>query len=173
MTVMLDILVEHLEEIEFLWSQRVDALRSADYRGHEVLELDDRIDAHLQGLLVGGEQCVEFAEPMLQEEDRFVAFAGAWCLAKIGRADLILEQLAESNLDGVAEALCHSEIDSIEGELKTIYQDAEPNVASAVGLILATHQRMPKPNRLDECFKHEDPAVRRRAWLTVSRSCAN
>ena len=145
---MLDILVEHLEEIEFLWAQRSEALRSADYRGHEILELDDRIDAHLQGLIVGGQQCVQFAEPMLVEEDRFLAFSGAWCLAQLEIFQPILDHLLECNLDGVAEALCHSRIDAIEGKLKEIYRSAEPAVASAVGLVLATHQKSPTPSRL-------------------------
>ena len=118
MAIMLDILVEHLEEIEFLWSQRTEALRSSDYRGHEILELDDRIDAHLQGLLVGGEHCVEFAEPMLVEEDRYMAFSGAWCLAQLGNFQVILEHIDECNLDGVAEAFCHCEIDAIKASLR-------------------------------------------------------
>ncbi|MCA9139367.1 MAG: hypothetical protein KDB00_21480, partial [Planctomycetales bacterium] len=106
MAIILDILTEHLEEIEFLWSQRTEAIRSPDYSVRELLELDDRIDAHLQGLLVGGEHCVEFAVPLLQEGDRFMAFAGAWCLAQIRVFEPILDQINECNLDGVVEALC-------------------------------------------------------------------
>lgn len=171
MTVMLDILVEHLEEIEFLWAQRSDALRSADYIGHEILELDDRIDAHLQGLLVGGAECVPLAEPLLAEEDRFVAFSGAWCLAKIGQFQVILDHLQDCNLDGVAEALCHCQIDPIVEQLAEQYQAAEVPLAAAIGLVLATHQKTVSPSRLAEFFSHEDPQVRRRAWETVTRSC--
>lgn len=171
MTIMLDILVEHLEEIEFLWAQRTAALRSSDYQGHEILELDDRIDAHLQGLVVGGAECVPFAEPMLVDDDPYVAFAGAWCLAKLELFQPVLDQWKECNLDGVAMALCHSSIDAIEGTLQEIYRTAEPRIASAVGLVLATHQKSPAPSRCNEFFSDEDPDVRRRAWETVSRSC--
>ncbi|MCA9139203.1 MAG: hypothetical protein KDB00_20660, partial [Planctomycetales bacterium] len=70
----------------------------------------------------------------------------------------------------VVEALCHCQIDPITAQLKGIYAKAEPSVASAVGLILATHRESPTPNRLSEFFDHEDPAVRARAWETVIRS---
>ncbi|MDV6034483.1 MAG: hypothetical protein F9B45_31195 [Phycisphaera sp. RhM] len=173
MAIILDILVEHLEEIEFLWSQRTEAIRSPEYFGHEIRELDARIDAHLQGLLVGGEHCVEFAVPLLAEEDRFMAFAGAWCLARLGLDQPLLDQLDECDLDGVTEALCHCKIDTIEGKLNELYSSAPPSVASAIGLVLASHRRSPPVSRLSEFFEHDDPQVRRRAWETVSRSCCN
>ncbi len=169
MTVMLDILVEHLEEIEFLWAQRSAAVKAADYRFHEILELDDRIDAHLQGLLVGGDQCVQFAEPMLVDEDRFVAFAGCWCLARLGIFQPILDSLEECNLDAVADALCHADVGSIRNELIAAYSDGTPHIASAIALVLATHDIPVQPDRVEEFVCDDDAQVRRRGWLIASR----
>lgn len=171
MPAMLNILAEHLQEIEFLWAQRVDAIHSVDYRHEDIRQLDDRIDSHLQGLLLGGQDCVQLAEPRLVEEDRFVAFSGAWCLARLGFFDPILDALDQCNLNSVADALCHCSIDAVAAQFQQKYRDSDPVVASAIGLVLATHQLTPNPNRLSEFFKHEDPLVRRRAWKTVSRSC--
>ena len=172
MTVIVDILVEHFEEIEFLWSQRHQALRSADYQEVEIRDLEDRIDAHLQGLIVGGEHSAELAMELLPDDDRFVCFAGAWCLAHLGRADLLIDQLAKSNLDGVAEALSHSPIDSVLGRLKELYASEKSEIASAIGMVLSAHRLDPESSRLHEFLADEDPAVRRRGWETVIRSDA-
>ncbi|QEF98466.1 hypothetical protein Mal15_25180 [Stieleria maiorica] len=170
MAAVVEILLEHLDEIGFLWSQRADAISSPDYREQDVQELDHRIAAHLDGLLVAGDQCFEVAAPRLGEEDKSIAFAAAWCLAQLGAFERIFNQLEQCNLDAVIEAFCHCCIDSVQIPLKEIYQNADADVASAIGLILATHQKSLTPNRLLEFLGHDDPRVRERAWNTISRS---
>ncbi|WP_182867479.1 hypothetical protein [Stieleria mannarensis] len=169
-SVVVETLLEHLDEIGFLWSQRADALCSPDDREQDVGELEHRIAAHLDGLLVAGDQCVELAVPRLGDEDRFTAFAAAWCLAQLGVFEPMIRQLEQCNLDAISEAFCHSCIDTVQIQLKEIYQNADAVVASAIGLVFATHQKSLTTNRLQEFLGHKDPRVRKRAWDTISRS---
>lgn len=49
-----DVIEEHAEETAFLWQQRDAAVRAPDYDIEELAEIDDRVEAHLDGLRIGG-----------------------------------------------------------------------------------------------------------------------
>ncbi|MCO8121114.1 hypothetical protein NHH03_05140 [Stieleria sp. TO1_6] len=168
MSVMQDILVEHLEEIEFLWTQRQAALRSVEYQRHEVQEIESRLAAHLEGVRVGGEQAIALASEMLTDDDPDIAFAGAWSLLHLDAGSVILDSIAQSNLAGVSDALCQGPIDSIADQLTQIYENDSPQVASAVGVPLAAHGQALPGNRLEQLLCDDDPSVRRRGWTIVA-----
>ena len=50
---LLDILEEHAEEAAFIWVMRQGALRSWNYDLKDLAELEERLFAHLDGLLIG------------------------------------------------------------------------------------------------------------------------
>jgi hypothetical protein len=61
--VLLNILEEHLEEADFLWSHRQSALTDRHSTLHRLAEIEERLLAHLDGLVlsgyqVGGMSCV-------------------------------------------------------------------------------------------------------------------
>ena len=84
-----DIAEEHFEELQFLWSQRRNALRSAAYTMREMGMLEERIEAHAQGLLVLGDNLLEFVGKALDGDDAMPAFAAAYALLRLGTADAI------------------------------------------------------------------------------------
>ena len=51
-----DILEEHYEELQFLWGVRRKMLRSGMQYLRDLLQFEERIEAHLQGLLLAGSQ---------------------------------------------------------------------------------------------------------------------
>lgn len=55
MQVLEDVIEEHAEEAAFLWAQRDAAVRAPDYDLEEIAELDERVEAHLDGLRIAGE----------------------------------------------------------------------------------------------------------------------
>ena len=72
-----DVAEEHFEELQFLWSQRRHALRSAAYTMREMAMLEERIEAHVQGLLVIGADLLDFVAEGLDGDDAMAAFAAA------------------------------------------------------------------------------------------------
>src|SRR5258708_1842890 len=120
-TFMSDLVVEHAEEIAFLWGQRRASLRSPELTQHNVIELDERIAAHLQGLLVPGESAAALLAERLAADDPLDAFAGALGLARLGsgpgplfaalgaaegeRLELLTEALLHGGSVGLAAAL--------------------------------------------------------------------
>ena len=104
---------EHLEELAFLWMQRQGALRSSDYTLRAFLELEERLEAHVQGILVAGEA----AGPMLLEriaaEETSACFAAAYAMLRLDRPPLgetVVQELLSSEADrraGLTMALSH------------------------------------------------------------------
>ena len=50
--ILLDIVEEHLEEADFLWSQRQSALADRGSTLHRLAELEERLLTHLEGLVL-------------------------------------------------------------------------------------------------------------------------
>src|SRR3989442_9981762 len=75
-----DILEEHIEELAFLWEQRQAAVRDPRYTIRELTHLEERITAHLQGVLAVGEVALPLLEDTLAAEDPHMVFAAAYAL---------------------------------------------------------------------------------------------
>lgn len=78
---MMDIYEEHLEEASFLWVQWNRALAAPDFNLEEVAALEERLLAHLDGLVVGGEPVArELLLPALDSGDPPRLSAALWAL---------------------------------------------------------------------------------------------
>src|SRR5207249_2107615 len=75
-----DILEKHVEELAFLWEQRQAAVRDPRYTIRELTHLEERIAAHLQGVLAVGEVALPLLEDTLAGEDPAMVFAAALAL---------------------------------------------------------------------------------------------
>jgi uncharacterized protein (TIGR02270 family) len=171
-----DILVEHLEEFEFLWGQRRNALRSSHYTMRELSLLEDRIGAHVQGLLVAGPELLPLVEPGLDADESLPVFLAAYLLLRLETESVVQRVLAafmtakEGKLDGLSQALCHAAL-SAPGPLQKAVTSASAPVAVAAAEILAFHGRLEtRAAQLDAFLKHEDPLVRKTAWRTLARA---
>jgi len=169
-----DILEEHFEELEFLWGQRQEALQSPEYTLLELLELEERIEAHMQGLLVGGENTIPLIEEGLSQDDPQLAFAAAYALLRLGiesAAQKVMEaflQAEGTQLDGVGQALCHGPIDMVMGRLQEALSSAAAPVAASAAEALAFHKKLdPRTPRLAEFPQDENAQVRRAVWRLI------
>lgn len=178
--VMVDILEEHFEELEFLWTQRRDALHSADFTPRDLAELDQRIEAHVAGLLVGGEATVAVARELLTADDPMMVFAAAYTLLRFHTEEAAQPLLAALSpaeppqREGLREALCHGPIGMVEGPLRRALDDGPPAVAAVAAEALAFHRRLDRaPARLKALREDPDPAVRRAAWRVAAMADAN
>jgi hypothetical protein len=80
LTLLPDLLEEHLEELAFLWALRQNILRSRQDQVRHLRQFEDRIEAHTQGLLLAGAGLPAAVEPALSSADSSEAFAAAYSL---------------------------------------------------------------------------------------------
>lgn len=97
-----DVLLEHLEETAFLWIQRRVLLFSEDVPLRRMPQHDERIEAQLDALRIGGAASVEAAAPLLEEGNPWLVASALWTWLTLGApapAD------AFAKLEGMPEAL--------------------------------------------------------------------
>lgn len=166
-----DIAEEHFEELQFLWSHRRNALRSAAYTMREMGMLEERIEAHVQGLLALGEHLPGFLGPGLASDDDMAAFAAAYALLRSGTTDALervrsaLLEAEGKRLEGIREALAHGPAQPLIPLLQSLFISAPPPLAVAAGEALAFHRALQvSAEQLTPLLRDEAPAVRRGAW---------
>jgi uncharacterized protein (TIGR02270 family) len=172
-----DIAEEHFEELQFLWSQRRNALRSAAYTMREMGMLEERIEAHTQGLLVLGDELIGFVGEALSGDDELAAFAAAYVLLRLGTPDAI-ERVRHAfvgadgkRLEGIRDALAHGPAEPLIPLLQSLFFSAPPPVAVAAGEALAFHRALRvTPEQLIPLLRDEHPAVGCAAWR-IAANC--
>lgn len=169
---------QHYEELQFLWTQRRHALHSAAYTMREMSRLEERIEAHVQGLLVLGEHLPDFVAPGLQGDDEMAAFASAYALLRLGTTDALqrardgLLAAEGKRLEGIREALCHGPAQPLLPFLQSLFTSAAPPLAVVAGEALVFHRALqPLPEQLLPLLRDESPVVRRSAWR-IAAYCA-
>ena len=122
--ILLDIVEEHFEELDFLWEQREGVLFAHDWNLEELAELEERAEAHLDGLRLAEGHAVDIARPALAGEEVFAATAATFVFMETGVEELAQEVLAAfkgaeapETRDGIRIGLRHSKIDSIRDAL--------------------------------------------------------
>jgi uncharacterized protein (TIGR02270 family) len=73
----LDIITQHAEEAAFLWLLRHAAIYQPHYDLEDLSELDERLDAHLDGLRIAGEAGWEIAQAALSLQEPGEVFTAA------------------------------------------------------------------------------------------------
>ncbi|MEO8053537.1 MAG: hypothetical protein ABI768_00170 [Acidobacteriota bacterium] len=170
-----DLVEEHFEELAFLWGQRRGALRSPRFMPRDLARLEKRIEAHLQGLLIAGDELDAFVRPGLEGDDADAAFAAGFGLLRSripGSVDRVWEAFASVSgprADGLAEAFAHGPADALLSRLQQAVTAAPPMRSVAAAEALALRGRLAPDSRAQEAWLASDePVVRRRAWRVVS-----
>ena len=174
LTYLPDLLEEHLEEVEFLWAQREAALTSPRQTQRDLAHLDERIAAHVQGVLAAGEHAIPLLEERLASDDANVVFAAGYSRLRGPAApvDRLLDAFSTAEgprLDGLKRALTFGAPTAAMARLRDLLLSAQPSVAAAAAEILAFHREFgPSPGRLLLLVREEDPSVRRQAWRVAA-----
>src|SRR5258706_7727832 len=114
-----DLLEEHFHELIFHWGQRNSALFSPLWSFLAFLDLDRRIQARIDALLLDGEETALLRGEALVTDDAQVCFAAAYVLLRsknAAAASIVSEafrQSQEEQLQGIRQALCHGPTDLI------------------------------------------------------------
>jgi len=166
-----DVLEEHLEELAFLWGRRRSALRDPDYRIREFSDLEERITAHLKGILAVGDMALPLLEETLAEGDGLDLFAAAYSLLHFGsdtpRARVLdaFSSAGGERLDYLREALCFAPLAGIQHRIEELFRSGGTVMAAAAAQVLAFHSAL-RANTGDIVrFLHdEEPTVRIQGW---------
>ncbi len=170
-----DLLVEHLEEAEFLWRQRDTALYSPDHELPDLAKLEARLDAHLDGLAVGGERSAWLLAPVLEAADPHQAAAAAAGLVRLDgetAAQPVLAAVAsagDQSLAGIVKALCYLPLAAPARDTlrRWLHRGADLELAVAWD-VLSFHHDLPGADPA-ACAGHGNPHVRRAAALAAGR----
>ena len=112
--ILIDIVEEHLEEADFLWQQRENALKDRAYTLNDLAELEERLLAHLDGLVLAEKDGWDLLQPKLADGEVGEVFAAAFVALESGdaaRVDQVRKVFAEAEgdvLDGIRHALRHT-----------------------------------------------------------------
>ena len=84
---------EHFDEISFLYEHRCTALIDVDYGLSDLARLDERIEAHLDALLLGEEVAIGIAQENISTDDAGTLYAVTRLCCRSDKPDLVLDCL--------------------------------------------------------------------------------
>ncbi|HET9985773.1 MAG TPA: hypothetical protein VFQ38_19400 [Longimicrobiales bacterium] len=166
-----DVLEEHLEELGFLWGRRAGALRSAEETPRTLRRLDERIQAHLQGVLAVGERGLDLIAAGLDSDDPLAVFSSAFSLLHLRRADLahrVVAALAAAQgpaLGALRDALAHAPNPDATERLGPLLDAPAGAIAVAAAEALAFRGVLRlSTDQIGRFLADPDPAVRVAGW---------
>lgn len=170
-----DILDEHVETLQFLWERRGAELRGAGMAARAFADLEERILAHTDALVLAGPDAVLWLEEGLAGDEAAISLASAYALLGMEDIDasrLVLQALRETSgpcLEGLCRALSYSSIDRTAAELREVAASGLVLPASAAAEAVAFHgEGSVAAGRIVEFLKCDQAPVRRAGWRIVA-----
>jgi uncharacterized protein (TIGR02270 family) len=164
--VLMDVLEEHLNEAAFLWSQWESALVSANHGLESTAECEERLLAHVDGLVVGGEAAVgELLLPGLETDERArISAAALALLAGGGKRELqevleVLDSGDEVQRAGIGRAMELSEREGLEATLLGRLSAEDPTLRALAFRVLAFRGAVPQEKRTQWLYGEEAEPV--------------
>ena len=174
-TILIDIIEEHLEEADFLCQQRGNALGERVYNLDGLAELEERLLAHLDGLILAEADAWILLKPKLTEGERGEAFAAAYVALASGEAVFhdeltkALDQAEGPVLEGIREALRHSSSVEVEQILRSRLGAAHGRIRTLALDVLSVRRSAIDAKQLESLLLDKDPAVIAAAAKAVGR----
>ncbi|WP_375767147.1 TIGR02270 family protein [Archangium gephyra] len=173
---LMDVLEEHLDEAAFLWLQWERSLVASQYALNEVTGIEERLLAHVDGLVIGGAPAAEkLLIPALEaQEDMVRVTAAAYTL--LGSEDpssaeavrTALESASPESLPAFQRALELRGFEALPSWLPTLLKQEEPARLALALEVLASHGVDPGPV-LPDLLRHEAPQVAAAALRAATR----
>jgi uncharacterized protein (TIGR02270 family) len=168
-----DLLTTHLEELEFLWGQRRLAMHSPRYFLRDFLHLNERLEAHIQGLLSVPSALPDLLLPqLLAAESRDSVFAAACPLLRLANVELTAQvvdrfQHADAkSAPGFRDAFSFAPVGQFVNTLKRILQEGEPLHAAYTATALANQRVFDHSHHsaLNALLLNENDLIATTAW---------
>ena len=165
------IVTQHAEEAAFLWYLREGAIGSPHYLLRDLVKHDERVEAHLDGLRVAGDQGWEICKKALSQEEGGGVFAGSVLAFETGSKNWFGAVFEGANTSyeisrGVISALGWLPFDQASDHIQN-HLSSESTIHKRIGLAACSiHRQDPGPS-LSFALAHEDNAFRARALKAV------
>lgn len=167
------VLQQHLEDAAFCWLRRQDALWSPLYSRDELSQVDQVLDAHLEGLRVAGAAAIAPALENLERwESADEAFVSTYVLAH-SPAPKALAQLESAIVEeaelvtGAAAALLWAGDDEALTLLQRWWRSSEPALRRAALPAAIRHPRVKRSTVVLDSEENGDPWLRARAYRAI------
>jgi uncharacterized protein (TIGR02270 family) len=168
-----DIVTQHAEEAAFLWLLRDIAVYAPHYSLADLSELDDRVEAHLDGLRIAGDAGWEISKEALSIREVGEVFAAAVLAFESGDETRIQEVLkvgsaAPELSRGIVSALGWLPYQKAEKHIKKLLTAESPNLRRIGIAACAVHRQNPgRP--LTDALSDSDPLLKARALRAVGQ----
>jgi uncharacterized protein (TIGR02270 family) len=162
---------QHAEEAAFLWLLRDSAVTEPHYSLPDVAHLDDRTEAHIDGLRIAGDEGWEICREILAWEEAGEVFTAAVLALESGNKDrikMVIEAgFAEPELTrGLVSALGWLSYQKAE-KLNASFLRSKSPMLRCIGIASsAVHRKDPGKN-LTDALIDEDPHLKARALRAV------
>jgi uncharacterized protein (TIGR02270 family) len=166
------IVAQHAEDAAFLWILRDDAVRQPHYNLKDLIQLEARIEAHLDGLRVNGDPGWDFVQKQLEKRGRVGEVFAAGVLAlESGKPDRLQPVLAIGTAElevarGLISAFGWLPLEQVKKQIPPLFE-AELPLARRVGMAAAAVQRWDPGQPLRKLLRDKDPLVKARALRAV------
>lgn len=172
--VMWDIVEEHFEELSFLWEQRERFLFAPDWTLANLGDLEERLEAHADGLRIAMDAFVDLATPALVGDDASAAAAAAIVLGTGGRKDLASQVIAAISVttpaaaEGIRIGLQQTDVEMVSDDLYDLAVSNRIDCRAVAADILTFHRLRPPPD-LDRLLSSGSVSVCRLAFASAGR----
>jgi len=170
--ILTDILEEHADEAAFLYAHRRLALGSLTLTAPDLAEFDDRLLAHLDGLLLGGEDARKLLAGDFSGSERERQFLVSW-LALAGEDEGRLRAAIEA-AEAAAPAAFAGAVDAwnwaggprAESAARALLAEPSPR-RRRLGLVALAGRRLDPGEALRPALRDDDPALRAAAAVAA------
>lgn len=167
------VIFQHAEEAAFLWLLRDGAVGAAHFALEDVTRLDERLEAHIDGLRVAGDPGWEVARTaMVENIEPGEVFAAAVLAFEGGDEAKVKEALGAGTakpeaMRGLVSALGWLDRDAASQHIRALVNAADPLLKRVGSAASAIHRINPGISVLQEAFASEDVFLKARAFRAV------
>jgi len=161
------VIEQHAEEAAFLWTARDQAVLSPSYSLRDISALDERVEAHLDGLRIAGPFGWQICDHTLDQPEPGIVFAAAVLAFESRDTDRIRRVLEIGRLTpelqrGLISALGWLPFNKIEAYVKDLLDSEIPEMRCIGIAAFAAHRRDPG-QPLTKALSDPDAQLRARA----------
>jgi uncharacterized protein (TIGR02270 family) len=166
-----DVVAQHAEEAAFLWTTRERAVGVPRYSLKSLAALDERVDAHLDGLRIAGDAGWALCRANLENAEASVVFPLAVLAFETGDRQRMLDALTAGCISaetrrGLVSALGWLDYQTVAPWVRRLL-DAKAAAHRAIGVAACAVQRQDPGAALTSSIDDPDPILRSRALRAV------
>lgn len=167
---LIELYEEYLEEASFLYAQRRRLLKNPEIKWRKIGDFEDRLEAHIDGLVVGDKLALEVCKRQAAEGDFGELYAATCVFCRQGRRDLVLasfDQLEPGDAEkasAIADALKYELPAAWAQDFLTLLGAGDPKLAPILARTLGYRRVQSGPQLLRAMQRCTTAALPELVW---------